>query len=416
MKSPQEDSYSSDTQFNTKSVNLPPDQSLRIAISKSTNSFLLLSVSDAPVPFGKGSQYNDFSTYSNVHIFSESIAFTGDLSAQHGISLFCNDITSVSRANIDSTGKVGEDQKPTVPATSGAQGGSINFYIQSGSSAASAAIWCVSTGGNGGDATVEDAQAGNAGDGGHIIRIFQSNCSAPMDGIYNFTTREDVGSMYYESPVIKGDPVYRSASNILIAFSELIATEEAVKAHIKPLQDQLSIIDKGSPIVTIGDLVTTIKWLRNHVNEDVVMKQEDNFKISVKFGPGKPGAGKGVRARTGQPGKSGSDTYSFRAKYDSTIRKTTLAFAHPEQCNMLLERAKIFYYMGSPVLRVQAANLFQRIVHRLSFLPLQPTDPLHKAYTDSDIMPSDSLSQFESIKTNTTIWLTQLMNGTVCIF
>lgn len=415
MESPQKDSSSSDTQFDAQGVNLPPDQSLRISISKAENSFLLLSVSDDPILFGKGSQYDDFSNYSNVHIFSENIAFTGDLSAQQGISLFCNDITSVSNASVISTGADGEDQKPTVPATSGAQGGPINFYIQSGSSNASA-VWFVSTGGDGGDATVEDAQAGNAGDGGHLIRIFQSNCSDLLDSIYNFTTRKDVDPKYYQSSVSKGDPRYRSASDILIVATGLIAAEETVEARIKPLQDQLSTIDKGTPVVTIGDLVTTINWLRNNVTNDVVTKQQDNFTVSVKFGPGEPGAGKGVRAKTGQEGKSGSDTYSFLEKYDSTIRTTTLAFAHPEQCNMLLERAKIFYYMGSHVLQAQAADLFQRIVHRLSFLPLQPTDPLYKAYTDSPIMPSDSLSQLDFIKMNTMTWLTQLMHGAVCIF
>ena len=82
-----------------ESVNLPPDQSLRIATSKAANSFLLLSVSDAPIRVGAGSDCDDFSPYSKVHIFSESIAFTGDLLSQQGIPLYCNDITSVSSEN-----------------------------------------------------------------------------------------------------------------------------------------------------------------------------------------------------------------------------------------------------------------------------------------------------------------------------
>ncbi|KAF8817289.1 hypothetical protein BYT27DRAFT_7237498 [Phlegmacium glaucopus] len=398
--------------LDAQSVNLPPDQSLRKITSKTANSFLLLSVSDAPIRIGKGSDYDNFSLYSKVHIFSESIAFTGDLLSQEGISIFCNDITSVSPAKINTTGKDGEDQKPTEPAKNGALGGPLNFYIQNGSTAASKSISFVAKGGAGGDnTTAEDAQAGNGGDGGHVVRIFQSNCSALRDSIYVFLARKDIDPKdpkHYESPVVKGDPIYYAASNLLPTAIALIAVEEIVKDLIKDLQKRLSDIDNGTT-VTIHELVVTIRILLDDLEDKVVSKQEDNFKVSVEFGGGDPGSGK--RGKTGKGGGSGSDIYWFQGRYDETIRKTTLAFAHPEQCTMLLERAKIFYYMGSPVLRAQAADLLQRIVHRLSFLPLKSNDPLYKAYTVSDIMPSDSLAQFDSIKTDAANLYTQLITG-----
>jgi hypothetical protein len=82
---------------------------------------------------------------------------------------------------------------------------------------------------------------------------------------------------------------------------------------------------------------------------------------------------------------------------------------------MLLDRAKVFYYMGSPLLRIQAEVILQRLLYRLSFLPVDSTDPLSKAYTESSIMPSKSLSKLETIKTDAVRWLTQLATGVVQI-
>jgi hypothetical protein len=64
---------------------------------------------------------------------------------------------------------------------------------------------------------------------------------------------------------------------------------------------------------------------------------------------------------------------------------------------MLLDRAKVYYYLGSPQLHVQAGILFQRRVDRLNFISTS----------------SNSLPKFESIKTEAGNWLTQLATGVV---
>jgi len=89
-------------------------------------SFLLLSGSDDPIPFGKGTPYEDFSSFSDVQIFSESIAFTGDLLSQHGIVISCKE-----SQNINTTSVAGADEVNDVTvAQPGGNGGFINFYVQ----------------------------------------------------------------------------------------------------------------------------------------------------------------------------------------------------------------------------------------------------------------------------------------------
>ena len=392
-----------------ENLKLPPDQSLRIATSESENSFLLLSVSDAPLLLGKGSDYPDFSPYSKVHIFSESITFTGDLLSQHGISLFCNDIISVSPVKINTTGKDGDDQTPDALAENGGQGGPINFYIQSGSSEASESISFVANGGAGGNNTIEGSQAGNGGDGGRVVRIFQSNYSALMDSILIFLARKAKTLIHNESPVDQKDPIYIAASELFFIATSVAGVEEMVTDLLDDLNKRLSDIDNGTP-VTNRELLITITTLLGNLEEKIISKQKDNFEVSVEFSGGDPGSG--MNGKTGKVGGSGSDTYWVQTRYDQTIRQTELAFAHPEQCAMLLERAKIFYYMG---LREKATDLFQRLLRRLSFLPLESGDPLYKAYTDSDIMPSNSLEQLESIKTHAADLYLHLITGLVRI-
>ena len=411
-------SHPSNTQ--NDEILLPPDQSQHI-VNRESGLFLLLSVSETPIHFGQGSIYPDFSTHSNVYIFSESIALGGELLSQQGISISCNDITTAS-TKIVTTGKNGDKQIAGVSqATNGAKGGPINFYIQDGSSEASKSILLVATGGTGGDATVVVDHAGNGGEGGDLVRIVQSNSSYLTGSIMEFLAREDVDPQRHGSKIVEeGDPVYLSAYSLLLIALKVTATEEEAEELIKPLDTQLSKIREGIPH-TVEDLVLCIQQLRYDLLNGFVKQQRRNFKAGADYKGGYPGSGRGI---TGEHGKRGSDAYLFQHTYSSdpksadnvAIRKTTFAFAHPEQCAMLLDRAKVLYYMGADQPSGKAGDLFQRIIRRLSFLPLTPTDPLYKAYADLErdgVCPAGTLSILESIKKEAETWMSQLTTGVV---
>ncbi|KAM6497685.1 hypothetical protein JOM56_005633 [Amanita muscaria] len=401
-----DDSHPSDPQLDTREVDLPLDQSLRIVANVYTGTFLLLSVSDDPIAFGRGSIYNDFSAYSNVRIYSEYIAFTGDLLSPRGISFSCNDITIAGPVKINTTGAPGDDQViGQSGATDGDNGGLINFYVQSGSDDVSKHLSFVANGGKGGDAVVKNDQAGDGGNGGHCVRIFQSRYSALLGSVYEFLNRKDASKDSFASPVRKADPIYLSAFRTLTTALKSMVTEEKVKEHIQALRELLSGIAEGTPC-EVQDLVINVRFVRNSL-EDLADDQEGDFGAAASYKGGYGGSGKGVPAITGKEGVYGSDAPLFLSSYKPDI-STTFVFAHPEQCAMLLDRAKIFYYMGSPELRLQAEILFQRLVHRLSFLP---TDPLSQVNTESSIMSSNDLSELKSLKTEAANWLIQLATG-----
>ena len=149
-----------------------------------------------------------------------------------------------------------------------------------------------------------------------------------------------------------------------------------------------------------------------------------SFVASAEHTGGFPGAGKGVVGKPGSYGKPGKDHHLIIPQHDTSynlvddalsIRKAPFAFAHPEQCTMLLTRAKTFYSMGSPILHQQAAQMFRRIIDRLSFLPLKEDDPLHKAYANSFIMPNNALEILQSVRTEAETLLAQLLTDSVSL-
>jgi hypothetical protein len=386
-------------------VKLPLDQSERIIINQRTNSYLFLSVADDPIRFGSP-PYDNFSSYSDVQIFAESISLTGDVLSEHGITFSCNDIIVTSPTRITTTGANGADQvMGGSDAERGAHGGAINFYVQSGTTNVSKHLTFVTNGGKGGDAVVMGARAGDGGDGGGSIRIFQSCYSVLLGSIYSFLNLEDAGEGNFGSPVRRKDPIYVAASQLLTVALKAGVTEEKVAEHVRAFRALLDDIAKGKACL-VKDLVVNVRFIRNTL-EDLQDEQNDDFRVNVSFKGGYPGTGKGVPAVTGEYGKDGSDSSLYLSTYDQTtsLRRTarTFEYAHPEQCNMLLVRAKVYYYMDSPQLRLQAEALFQRLVNRLNFIPAN----------QSSVMSSDSLSKLRSIKTEASNWLAQLATGKV---
>lgn len=388
----------SSPQLNSKTVELPPDQSLRIVASTVSGRFLLLSVSDDPIYLGKDSpdKYDDFSSYSDVQIFSESIAFTGDLFSPHGISISCNDITISQPKYINASGAAGDDQViGGATAKPGNKGGLINFYLQNGSGDVSKRLAFMAEGGKGGDVNAAGSYAGNGGDGGSIVRIFQSRYTSLLRSVYEFLDRKDVEE--FDSPTRKNSTVYLATSQLLNVAFKAMVTEEKVSGPIRTLRALLFDIDKGIPC-KVEALVISVRSIRNSL-EDIIDEQKDSFSVAAYFTGGYGGSGRGI-GYSGTKGKKGSDTHLFLDTYEPDVSKTTFAFAHVEQCTMLLDRAKIFYYMGSPKLLVQAETVFQRLVYRLSFLST-------KVYKESD------LNRLQSIRTDAANWLVQLATGMV---
>jgi len=376
------------------------NQSLRIIVNAQLRQFILLSASDNPISFGSGTSYNDFSPYETVQLFSESIELTGSLISPHGISISCNEIISRNSTVINANGARGADEVTGGSAAKpGSNGGHIHFYVQSGSSDVTQNMSFTAGGGAGGDVLTANKVAGSGGNGGTIIRIFQSRYSGLLGFAYHFLSLYEGDQTVMDSIVHRNDPAYLSAIQLLTTASKTKVVEAKLIERIDALRTLLLDIDHGISFKVV-DLVIKVRFIRNSLTE-IADQQKDEFSVSAHSKGGYGGSGNGVGA-TGANGKNGTVTYYFMATYDTEITKSPFAFAHPEQCAMLLERGRIFYYMGSPELFTRAETTFQRLVDRLSFLPTE-------AYTQSE------LDALQSIKTNASNMLVQLASGMVRI-
>lgn len=414
---------SSDTGSDTGDVTLPPDQSLRISTLQDT--FVILSVSDSGLLVGEDTPYEDFTSFeSGAYIFAEGIAFTSSVQSPNGLTIVADSITSSLDVNLSSAGLSGEDQSnPTVPAESGQPAGSLNFYLQRGTDENAQHLSFVASGGNGGRTIVAGAQGGNGGDGGSVVRVFQSLYSTPFKAFAAFLTRSDVSSSNasLDGPVLPTDSPFLAALDLSAYPTDDMAL--SVVTAMQNLRDMLKAIGSGESH-TLRQLVVSAKGVRNALVVGTESQGVHSFLPAVDCAGGYPGAGKDVQGKDGSWGKPGTDYPLLLPQHDAlynpgddpaSLKKVPFAFAHPDQCAMLLTRAETFYYMGSPILMQGAADMFRRIIDRLSFLPLEKDDPLYKAYTSSFIMPNGALDTLQSIRTEATNQLTHLLSGVVSL-
>lgn len=401
-------------------IALPPDQSLRI--STLSDRYILLSVSDAGLVVGNGTPYTDFSNFtSGVWIFAEGIGFTSSIHSPHGLVIGANAVTSPFKIEVSTVGLPGEDQRigsNAHPAQSGSHAGALNVYVQRGTDENAHNISYVATGGDGGGAIVAGDKGGDGGPGGSVVRVILSSYNTLFTVLSTFLQRDDVVSGEPDALVKQGDAVYTAALDLGSYPTD--DTPDSIQSSMKTLRDTLSNIGEGSNC-TLHDLAIAVKRVRNAVVE-AIDDQRAYTVSSAHADGGYPGSGKGVVGQTGSFGAAGTSFSLLLPQHDASyipidfapsLKQLSFAFVHPEQCGMLLTRAKTFYYMGSAILRQEAAQMFCRIIDRLSFLPLLSTDPLYDAYTSSLIMPSGALDKLQSIYNDATTQLTHIVTGKV---
>lgn len=90
---------------------------------------------------------------------------------------------------------------------------------------------------------------------------------------------------------------------------------------------------------------------------------------SVVWQRGSYGKGSRGDSEDGKNGKVGLDGQVFANWLTvSEILKAKTCFAHPTQCQMLLDKAKVFYYFGSPTSTARSDLILQKLETRLLFL------------------------------------------------
>ncbi|KAK5100667.1 hypothetical protein LTR70_001433 [Exophiala xenobiotica] len=100
---------------------------------------------------------------------------------------------------------------------------------------------------------------------------------------------------------------------------------------------------------------------------------------------GKGGQGHLGRGKFGSSGSNGTSRLLFDSGDPVAIRESSIILAHPDQCRMLLEKAKGLYFLNDLKALQDCHTLLSRLQDRLYFLDfLRPSDPLCHAYASSE--------------------------------
>ncbi|KAF8573551.1 hypothetical protein K439DRAFT_956966 [Ramaria rubella] len=198
----------------------------------------------------------------------------------------------------------------------------------------------------------------------------------------------------------------------MISMGQIFAgTDGQITQVFSSLSNEIEKIDSQEKR-TVLDLIHAVDKAMDELDR-LISVQRSNLTIfpeHVRGGYG--GRGISVYVSGGKPGTQGQGSQIFPNTWSpKDFVQAQIPFAHPVQCAMLLEKANIFFYINSSKLKDHATRLYQRLIDRLSFLPLKPTDPLYKAYQESLIMPRTSLDDLKRIAEMASAQLLTLQSG-----
>ncbi|KAF8431464.1 hypothetical protein L210DRAFT_2982969 [Boletus edulis BED1] len=401
-----------------QSPHLPPDQSLRIY--KRAQRLVILSVAEDGIRVGTGTEYPTFkdTDYTDgVYIFTENLIATSTIQAPCGLMVATSNLSGPEGTVLDCSGLPGDFGTGGHPSGyPGGPGGNLGVYIQDLDDDAARAFTFLARGGDGGDTFDSKASVGDGGGGGMITSVLQPTYLRVMNFVQGYLARPEfrTGDVPRDRILVAyGDALYYATQEVLIMGLNLSASPDKIREIFVKLSFEVERIELGET-TTVNNLhsaaMTAILALSAQITRQLILVAPDKDYTRGGY----PGAGVGVIVPPGKMGADGEQIQTFLETSTIDLPNAQLPFAHPEQCAMLLERANLFFYMNSPKLRLRAQFLYQRIIERLGFLSLKPSDPLYQVYETyqkKGIIPSTSLKDLAGIRESANAQLIRLNSG-----
>ncbi|KAG6379344.1 hypothetical protein JVT61DRAFT_11805 [Boletus reticuloceps] len=400
-----------------QSPDLPPDQSLRIY--KRAQRLVILSVAEDGIRVGTGTEYSTFkdTDYTDgVYIFTENLTATSTIQAPCGLMVATSNLSGPEGTVLDCSGLPGDFGTGGHPSGySGGPGGNLGVYIQDLDDDAARAFTFLARGGDGGDTLIPKPALEMGGRwGDHQRATAHIPSSDELRQGYLARPEFRIGDVPQDRILVTyGDALYYATQEVLIMGQNLSASPDKISEIFAKLSLEVERIELGET-TTVKDLhyaaMTAILALSAQITRQLILVAPDKDYTRGGY----PGAGVGVVVPPGKMGADGEQTQTFLEISTIDLPNAQLPFAHPEQCAMLLERANLFFYMNSPKLRLRAQSLYQRIIERLGFLSLKPSDPLYQVYETyqkKGIIPSTSLKDLAGIRESANAQLIRLNSG-----
>jgi hypothetical protein len=381
------------------------------------NDIIVLSSEDI-FEIGDNTEFGYDYTGKNLYIFTEELNLNNKLKFQNGIisayqlnTVNLNTIIDLSGINGTDGNVGGANMNPNTPGVhggNGKDGGNIYFYTENFDSSfiestdlSNSYIKINVRGGNGGPGqcgidTTNGGDGGNGGNGGNINTVIINpyrRLLAQLETIYANNNLE-------------------AQKNDIQSFLNITSKLTTLSYVNKILTD---IFDNSDTVV---DLYNAIESLGSVARNWEFNYQEQLFKIA-----GGDYGIYGTGNTNGKDGTSGNIGIASLIGISSTSNLLTMPewspfmFAHPSQCAMTLEKAKLMYYSADLTESETISDiiiLLKRLKDRTSvFNNLSHDSDLFKCYQEkeSTIGSGNSINLLQNIYTSSDNLLTQISNG-----
>ncbi|KAJ5348578.1 uncharacterized protein N7506_001831 [Penicillium brevicompactum] len=257
------------------------------------------------------------------------------------------------------------------------------------------------------------AAGGNGGAGGDIAIVYTSVATAPVSLAQTLLT--DLAKSEIKFP---DDFDQRT--------SDLIGMCNSDKVHTVPRSqlDKLKQSLKG-PQSAFEEVLVNVVFALKILDKSVYSALTQTAGVTGGYG-GRGSRGSKENGADGRPGVDGK--YRIQSATDvETIWNNNLCFVHPVQCRMLLDMAKLHYYVDGADDLAKSKDFLERLVSRLQFLDFEPPGTassetnLVKAYRDAEprlFIPSGpetkepaSIQSLRAIKMEATAVLAMFNSG-----
>ncbi|KAF3040477.1 hypothetical protein E8E12_005139 [Didymella heteroderae] len=381
-----------------------------------------------------------FSSAKNtILVYAEKIKLESSLLLNgKTLGLFCNEllIPQSVQCTIDVSGLDGPASTPSVTddgprGADGSSSGSVYIYVQQPTDAwQRLKVRCLGGDGAAGGATSavgkSGGDGGKGGDAGTVMVLFDSvdyNAGAYVSSILRETSASNWQSLarrasQYLSTASFSRP-RREDLDFLVRFSDALSSQTSVPLvqsgdYVQRfLADDQSTIssellklindpatNRGLPEVVDEFSCQKLREVLDEVKESLAVnahKQTNDIASRIHHAPGIGGRAGTNDVNTENKGKRGaSGTVRAKEPYcryipqsgQTAFQDVPFAYAFPDQCRMLLQRADAQFFTATPESLSVARELYERLRARLSFVePLgwkgAETKTLHKAYTDT---------------------------------
>lgn len=332
----------------------------------------------------------DLSLNHDLDIYSELTLLPTKIEAtSHNLNIYTHSLFTSTEATIGVSGSSAAAIPNTLSdspsdGSSGNNAGSIRLYVELADPKTLETVSIAAAGGHGSDGqssgkAESGGRGGNGGNSGSVLLALNTGrFSKELVDKTNTILDGDYESKEDQSQALLGFCEYFDL------FASHAVSMPSVAAAVKELRASLS---------AGADAKDLLIYLRKRIiseleNSSLHMETSIRSKINVR--PGDAGAGGRGTTSRGAGGTPGMETPGntkvmvFNPDADE-MRKLPLAIAHPDQCAMVLQSAKIDYYRGDKESVESCGERLVRLRDRLLFLEgLSPSDPIYQAYKDAE--------------------------------